>query len=552
MKSYDKDSHVSNIKDFLEIVEVPVEPLPCSKEQVIEYVKVPKFVAKVHDVACNAGLPQFQDMYIKGFLGKVSLGTMLTELQKLKKEFYEQIRAFITTYLPDGIRPIKLAVDVARQIKYYREIIKCLARVVSQIRELIADYLKEITEFINDLNQMMDRLREELYYITEELKNIPTETIAVIFGTTLEQLHFEDAFDLIEQVREFEADLETLKAEIDATEQLLNEWPTSTLEQLKLIAEENGLDDILNILNSHPKDEAYLIIVDKCQEQKAKYDQGQQALQTLRENRDYKNAEEIKNELDQALSSAMQLQNSVTMPDFPTNDVQELLDYQDQILDNINGGSGGGGIIGGSNMTYLVDSLNIIEQTQLVENSGEVISTNDSFFRYWITNQTPTDDDLKGYNKVYYPGHLFEPFQEGQELKLIDLEGPGMIFPDLFGFVKVNMHTDELPTNSVLITIKRDGKTISEKRVHGYSPFGKPLVRLDADAPFLPAPINDNAHFMQEIILKPLEGENGQLLPILFKEKFEIIVKKETNLHFNYDFNVYIGCKFIKMIKEGI
>ena len=551
MKSLDKPTQVSDKHKFTEIVQVPIQPDECSKEKIYTYIKVPKFAAKAHDAVCNAGLPEFKDMYIKGFLGKVSLGTLLAELQKLKKEFYEQIRAFITTYLPDGIRPIKLAVDVARQLRYYREIIECTIQVVTNIRKLLEDYLNEINEFLTDLNYMFDRLRTELFYIVQEIKNIPKETQLVIFGTLVEQLHIEDAFELINEVKKFEESLDALSNEVNIITDMLQQWPDKTMDQLKLIAEENGLDDVLRILNDNDQTVAYNLIVDLCDNKKTEVETGQQALSELRKNEDYANAEFLKEELEQSIQTANDLKNSVQMPEMPENDLQELIDYQEEILDSLTDDDSGGSIITGGSMQYLIDKLAVMEQKKVVDSTGEIVPSDDNFFRYWFTNNNSiTDDDIKNYTKVYHPFDGFDAFEQGGEFELINIEGPGVVFPDIDGFAKILMHTDEPLMQRVRVTIKRDGKVLVDKYIHGYGATGKRMdvVKVPPAGPFPP----HYEHFMQEIVIKPLVGENGQIFPILFKENFSITISKDNNIPFSHDFDAYIGCKYIKLIKEAI
>lgn len=559
MKNKDLKTQVNNLPLHIESL-ISGEQFPNTDVQSIQSdTREVDFTDQIHEAVCHADLPQHKDQFIRGFYGKVSLGEAITKLRQFKNAMKEEIKANITTYLPDMTRPAKLALDVKRQVDKYREIISCVNGIITRVTQEMAEYLNEITNFIAEIDVAIGTLMIDFQFLVNEVAALPADTLNAIADGMLEIAQESGMIAVLQSVDAFSDELDYMQQNLDAFSSLLPDFANYTEDQIRAT---------LNTIQDYPDELAYLFeslddyAIDQIRTVIEGYmsavDYEIQTGWTVIENfetnmgDEYAYLKDTYEGLSEAKESAELVYNKYETqmaPPSESDDTQELLDYEEEIMGQI-GGGGGGGVIGGEG-TYamIVDSFIMDQEKSYNTISDQPVVRPDQSHRVLYTSETGLDASLR-YEYDEYHEDLYDLSQG--EVTLVDISGgPGVIFPDgssrFTGLLRISMHTSEAQFFYVTIKIFVDDELRNQYTVRGYGLVG--MVFEDEQNPGNYV----NKQFQRDLQINTLKNASGDMYPIMFKDNFKITIEKSNREYaFSNTFIVEAGVRYLLLSKEEL
>jgi|GEM_PF-5136818 len=560
MKSKDTRTATNYRKKYVE-AQVNGEPIEKTEVSTIEKdAKGKDFTDQIQQAVCNAGLGQVNDTFIHGWFSKVSLGEALSKLDEFKHSMYEEIRANITTYLPDGIRPIKLAVDVARQLRRYAQIISCLRTVIQRIQNEIESYLVEVTEFIAELDDAINRLMDDLDYMIYDIASLPATVVSAIGDGLIDAMNATGIMAVMQALDDLEDEIDGLQYQLDSFSDLIpnfSEYTESQIRQtLSTIADyPDELSYIFEHLDDYTLDQIESAIDGYQMSMRGQIESGRSSVNTFTNSLpdDFSDGRELYKSLSaqkNAVNETKSTYESRMSPPAVVDDTQELANYAAEIEDQLTGG-GGGGIIGGGGSAVLIINEFIADQVRGYSSSnGGPIVRPDKSSKTIYTNEVGIAPEVR-----YEYDHFYDTLSGLESTDWVDLVdisgGPGVVFPDgtsrFAGLARMSVHTDELRFGGATIAIEIDGKEKGTYTLQGHGAKGKKVKDLDNPGHYV------WEHFDQVMEINTLSTSSGELYPIMFKESFKIKVKKTVfDYEFQHTFFVESGIRYIMVTKEAL
>lgn len=560
MKSRDVKTDVNHFQTYIAATKDGVEIPSTSSADIKAGAAGVDFTSQVQAAICNAGLGTVKDEFIHGWFSKVSLGEGTAKLAEFKHMLYEEIRSNITTYLPDGYRPILLAVDVARQIKRYADIITCFNTLVSRIQEEVALYMNEITEFMDELSAAMTMIMMDFDFLTRQIASIPADIVNGIGDGLIDAMEETGLMAVMQAIDDVESSIQGLELELASFSSMVSNFEDYTETQIRDILSDisdypEELSDMFENLDNYALDEILFAIGQFKANLRSEIGRDRTAI-TLFVNElpeDYTDCREMYKALADQKADAQELYDkyeSEMIPEETVDNKQELLDYEEEIMEMV-GTGGGGTIVGGGGNSVLIINEFMMETVKSYEPIGDVpVIRPDNSIKVIYTSETGLEDALKYEYDDYYEDITLLNEEAGVELISIS-GGPGVIFPDgssrFTGLARVGMHTDELNHFKITLSVEIDGEERGSFDVRGFGTSGAIFEdKNDLGTYFY-------KHFTQDLQMNTLTATSGDIYPIMFKDSFKIIIKKSNPYYeFTEPFFVEAGIRYMLLTEEPI